>query len=183
MDDILLIIDMQNVYKKDQPWECKNLNKIIPNILKLISTLKKNIIFTKFIASKNPIGIWKEYNKLNESINKNEYLNEIIEELKKESEKYPTYTKSTYSSLQIPEIKELALKNKRLIITGVVAECCVLSTCFEAIDLGIKVIYLSDAISGIDDNNEKSCINILLGLSPIQVEIMTTDKYIQSLSK
>ena len=183
MDDILLIIDMQNVYKKDQPWECKNLNKIIPNILKLINTLKKNIIFTKFIASNNPIGTWKEYNKLNESINNNEYLNEIIEELKKESEKYPTYIKSTYSSLSIPELKELALKNKRLIITGVVAECCVLSTCFEAIDLGIKFIYLSDAISGINDKTEQSCINILNGLCPVHLDIMTTDEYIKSLNK
>ena len=84
----------------------------------------------KFIASKNSKEAWIEYNKVNESI----YLNEIIEELKNYSEKYPIYTESTFSSLSILELKDSLFKYKRIIITGVITKCCVLSTCFHAID-------------------------------------------------
>ena len=88
----------------------------------------------KFIASKNSKEAWIEYNKVNESINSNIYLNEIIEELKNYSEKYPIYSKSEFSSLSILELKDSLFKYKRIIITGVITKCCVLSTCFHAID-------------------------------------------------
>ena len=83
--------------------------------------------------------------------------------------------------MTVPQIREEALKHKRLVITGVVAECCVLSTCFEAIDLGCKIIYLSDAVAGIDDDTEKSVVKVLIGLFPLHVEIMTTSQYLKSL--
>ena len=73
--------------------------------------------------------------------------------------------------MTIPQIKEEALKHKRLVITGVVAECCVLSTCFEAIDLGCKIIYLSDAVVGIDDDTEKSIVKVLIGLFPYMLKL------------
>ena len=127
----------------------------------------------KFIASKNSKEAWIEYNKVNESINSNIYLNEIIEELKNYSEKYPIYTESTFSSLSILELKDSLFKYKRIIITGAIAECCVLSTCFHAFDLGIKIIYISDAVAGIDET-EKSY--------PMHAYIMTTQEYIKSIN-
>ena len=30
---LLLIIDMQNVYKEGQPWECKNYDNALSNVL------------------------------------------------------------------------------------------------------------------------------------------------------
>ena len=181
MDDLILVIDMQNVYLPNQPWGCKNIKKAIFNILTIIKQYHKNIIFTKFIASENPKGVWKEYNKINEEIIKNKFLNEIISDFSILSKKFPCYNKSTYSSMTVPQIREEALKHKRLVITGVVAECCVLSTCFEAIDLGCKIIYLSDAVAGIDDDTEKSVVKVLIGLFPLHVEIMTTSQYLKSL--
>lgn len=33
---LLLIIDMQNVYKEGQPWECKNYDNALSNVLTLL---------------------------------------------------------------------------------------------------------------------------------------------------
>ena len=33
---LLLIIDMQNVYKEGQPWECKNYDNALSNVLALL---------------------------------------------------------------------------------------------------------------------------------------------------
>ena len=42
--------------------------------------------------------------------------------------------KSTYSSFEIPELCAMAEKADHVVLTGVVAECCVLATALSAID-------------------------------------------------
>lgn len=64
-----------------------------------------------------------------------------------------------------------------MIVTGVVAECCVLSTVMSLIDMGIYVIYLKDAVAGIDETTEEAAIKVLEGLSPLHLKIMTTEDY------
>src|SRR5699024_11879453 len=62
-NDLLLIIDMQNVYLPGQPWACPNIKHAIPYIKKKISEFPENqIIFTKYLPFHHPKGIWKDYN-------------------------------------------------------------------------------------------------------------------------
>ena len=49
---------------------------------------------------------------------------------------FPLYTKSVYSSLRIPELHTAAERAGRLVVAGVMSECCVLATCMEAVDMG-----------------------------------------------
>lgn len=178
-NDLLLITDMQNVYKKNGKWECLNTNQVSQNINLLIDSGAKNVIFTKFIANeKNPQGIWKNYNEKYADVNSDSYANEMVKELSVVAKKFPLYTKSVYSSLAIPEVLESAKKAARVVITGVVAECCVLSTVFALIDEGIYTIYLSDAVSGLDKEKENATELILSGLSPLHLKIMTTKEYL-----
>ena len=70
MNDLLLVIDMQNVYLPDQPWACETVAHTKANILKLLEKYPKNqTIFTRYIAAKHPVGTWKTYNELNRKIN------------------------------------------------------------------------------------------------------------------
>lgn len=178
-NDLLLITDMQNVYKKNGKWECLNTTKAAQNINSIIDSGAKNVILTKFIANeKNPQGIWKNYNQTYSDVNSDFFANQIIQELSLAEKKFPVYTKSVYSSLAIPEVLESAKKSSRVIITGVVAECCVLSTVFALIDEGIYTIYLSDAVSGLTKEKEKATELVLSGLSPLHVKIMTTKEYL-----
>lgn len=51
---LLLIIDMQNVYKEGQPWECKNYDNALSNVLALLDDghfSQDNTILTRYIAS------------------------------------------------------------------------------------------------------------------------------------
>ena len=57
-------------------------------------------------------------------------------------------------------------------VTGVVAECCVLSTIFTLIDMGKKVYYLQQGIAGENSDKERQVINLLQGLSPLHVEFL-----------
>lgn len=176
---LLLIIDMQNVYSPNQKWECHNFNQTTENILRLIQNGRhESVVFTRYIASKNPHGVWLNYNLANRDINQNKWANEIISELKEYREEYPIYDKSTYSALKLPELKRMANAASCVVITGVVAECCVLSTVMDLIDAGIYVIYIKDAISGIRPETEKAVETVLSGLCPLHLSILCTEEYL-----
>lgn len=179
MNDLLLVIDMQNVYLPDQPWACETVAHTKANILKLLEKHPKNqTIFTRYIAAEHPVGTWKTYNELNRKINEDPWMNELMDGIKEAAETYLIYDKSTYSSFQVPAIRQAARKADRIILTGVVSECCVLSTFFEGIDLGCKLIWLTDATSGLNPILEAETLHILQGLSPLHVEFMTTAEYL-----
>lgn len=181
-NDLLLVTDMQNVYKKNGKWECLSTVQAAQNINLIINSGAKNVIFTKFIANeKNPQGVWKNYNQTYANVNSDFFANQMIQELSDSARKFPVYTKSVYSSLAIPEVLESAKKSNRVVITGVVAECCVLSTVFALIDEGIYTIYLSDAVSGLTKEKEDATELVLSGLSPLHVKIMSTKEYLSEL--
>ncbi len=179
--DLLLVIDMQNVYTKGQKWECLNTEGAADNVNLLISqNICADVIFTRFIASDTPHGIWKNYNIQNEKINSDKWANEMLPQLSDALKKYPLYTKGVYSSLAIPEVLAAAKKADRVVIAGVVEECCVLSTVFSLIDAGIYIVYLTDAVSGLDNEKEQAARLVLSGLSPLHLSIMTVKEYMAS---
>ena len=50
---LLLVIDMQNAYMPGPPWACQNYDVALENVKKLSERID-NVIFTKYVASKNP---------------------------------------------------------------------------------------------------------------------------------
>ena len=70
LGDLLMVVDMQNVYLEDQPWGCIETTKVIQNIRSLIDQkIPDNILFTQFLPPQHPIGTWKQYNHKNQEIN------------------------------------------------------------------------------------------------------------------
>ena len=50
--DLLLVIDMQNVYTKGQEWACEEVEKASDSILRLLnSRALSQVIFTQYLAT------------------------------------------------------------------------------------------------------------------------------------
>ncbi len=179
-NDLLLVIDMQNVYTAGQEWACEGIEEASAAILRLLKNeAPKQVIFTKYVAPKHPEGVWKEYNEVNAAINADPWLNELIPEFASFARQFPLYSKSTYSSFSIPELEKAARCADHVLISGVVAECCVLSTVLSAIDAGCKVIYLTDAVAGLTEESRKETEKIISYFAPLHAELMTTEMYMQ----
>ena len=199
-EDLILIIDMQNVYAKGQKWACQNFQRTVSNIQSIIKHIECTrtahemdasdkppaVLLTKFIAPENPAGTWKVYNQENQDVNESSWLNELIPDMKSLEEKYPVYTKSTYSSLSIEQVRNAATSARDrggcVVLTGVLAECCVLWTACDAIDLGCRTIYLTDGISGLNKDKQAAVEHILSGLDPMQIRLMKTREYLGTIS-
>lgn len=183
--DLLLIIDMQNVYAQGGAWNCPGTESVARRLKELIheNHEKFDVIFTRFLDSEKPEGVWKDYHQENLNISNDVYANEMLSVFEEELKRYPLYTKSVYSSLAIPEVKAAAKEANRVIVAGVVAECCVLSTVMALIDEGDYVVYLTDGAAGIDMEMERSVERILSGLEPLHVQRMTIDQYAESIKE
>ena len=179
-NDLLLVIDMQNVYQKGQKWACLDTMGAAARILRLLQDSRcKNVIFTRFLPSEAPVGVWKDYNLQNDDVNRDVWANEMLPEFVPWFGRYPLYTKSVYSSLAIPEVLAAAKKADRVVLSGVVAECCVLFTAFSLIDEGIDTVYLTDGVSGLTKEKEEAAELVLSGLSPLHVKLMTVKEYLE----
>ena len=185
--DLILIIDMQNVYKQGQKWACRDFDGAAQNICRLVQELEKRnsraqIMLTEFLEPREPAGTWCDYNKENAAVNHDAWLNDLASQIKPLAERYPLFSKSKYNSLEIPAVRAAAIaardQDGSVILTGVVAECCVLWTACAAVDLGCKTIYLTDAVSGLDREKEQAAELVLSGLDPLQTRLMTTEEYL-----
>ena len=79
--DLFLVIDMQNVYTKGQEWACEGIDSAISAILRVLNAdVCPNVLFTRYLAPEYPVGIWKEYNKINAKVNADPFANEMIAE-------------------------------------------------------------------------------------------------------
>lgn len=179
--ELFLVIDMQNVYGEGGEWYCPNAEKATANIKAILDARgdDMDVIFTGFVAPDHPVGTWNAYNEAYKEINEDPWSNDMMEAFAGALQVYPYYTKSTFSSLTIPEVKEASLHARHVVVSGVVAECCVLATVMALIDEGVKVIYLTDAVAGMDAETEKAVELVLVGLEPLQVECMTTADYMK----
>lgn len=167
----LLVVDMQNVYLPENEWACIKMDKVIKYIEEKIKQFQKNkIFFSQHIASKNPKGQWEIYNRQYSDINASEYLNDYVPSLKKYTTNDNLFIKSGFSALSNKNLLQTLEQFDTIYITGVIAECCVLSTIFSLIDMGKKIIYCKDGIAGESEEKEKAVITILKELEPLHVE-------------
>lgn len=181
--DLILIIDMQNVYLPGQPWGCATFRRSCGRIRALLDAAAAerdapSVCFTKFISDPDAAGMWARYNELNREINADPWMSELVDELKPYAERCPVYRKSVYSSMAVPAVRRAAERAGRLVVAGVVSECCVLSTCMEAVDLGFHIVYLRDACSGIDASREAAVLHVLSALTPPHVTVTDVDSYL-----
>ena len=189
-EDLILVIDLQKVYMPGQPWACGNIPGAVLNVSKLLDRVidmedaAPSAMLTRFIAAdqEDAEGVWAEYNKVNREINENPVMEEFIPGIARYVEEFPYFDKCTYSCFSQPYVRAAADKamvhGGDIVLTGVVAECCVLSTFFQGADLGYHFIYLMDACAGLDDETEAAVQKVLEGLSPLHVELMTTEEYL-----
>jgi nicotinamidase-related amidase len=182
--DVLVVVDMQNAYLEDQVWACVHTTDCAERIERLIASgAVDNVVFTQYLAPENPTGTWVTYDEVYADISSDEWLNEIIDQLEPYLDTYPLYAKSTFSSFGNPDFKALMAKARRIVISGVVSECCVIATTIDAIDTGAPVVYLTDACSGGSDENEGKISWLVGTLSPVHTAVMTTQQYIDARSK
>ncbi|MBO5244923.1 MAG: cysteine hydrolase [Selenomonadales bacterium] len=182
--DKLAVIDMQKVYESGAPWECDGISGAADNIARLIeSDALDDISFTRFVLSEKPYGSWIRYQAQYGSIHDEPARGDLIESLAPYAREHTCFDKEGYSAYRSKDFAAWAGSANRLVIAGVVAECCVLATVLDAADRGANVIWLTDAIAGTSADKKRMAETILAEDFAPHVTMMTTDEYLRANKK
>ncbi len=182
-EDLLLVVDFQNVYLPGNDWGCPGMPEALKNTLKLLNNENApDYILTKFVAPTDPVGRWKDYNEAFREINENPFLAELPEELTAYAAEGKAAEKSTYSSMKSERVLAALEGKKAIVLTGVTAECCVLSTMMDAIDKGYEVVYLYDCIAGQSAELDAQIRGIAEIYAPVHTTIMSSGEYLAAIA-
>ena len=181
-EDLLLVVDFQNVYLPGNDWACPSMPAAMERTMKLLDAPgAPDCVMTKYVAPAEPTGRWKQYNEAYREINANAFLAEFPEALAPYAAKATVIEKATYSSMDAPEVLAAMEGKKAVVLAGVVADCCVLATMMDAIDLGYEVVYLYDCIAGVSEESEAEIRALAEIYSPIHTTVMSGAEYLAAI--
>ncbi len=181
-----LCIDMQVLFADGSPWAVPWMQRTLPVITRLVEHAPERTIFTRFITPQTPDqarGMWRRYYQKWEALTRERVdasAFEILPPLRKFVPPAMVINRFVYSAFGSGQLHAL-LKDKRvdtLIFSGSEIDVCVLSSIYNAIDFGYRVIVAKDAISSSSDKSHDTIVSLLERRFDIQIEVATTDEII-----
>lgn len=183
----ILVIDMQNDFasqEKNTPERWKQINKIIPNIQKILQRARDNkipVIYTMEMHRASGVDFGIELDFEEEHCIEGTPGAEIIKELPPKEEDYMVTNKRRYSAFRGTDLEILlrGLKAQNLILTGAFTDVCVLATAMEARALDYRVVIPEDSVVGTNPERHKAalkCIDYVIGY------ITTTKRVLETLN-
>jgi nicotinamidase-related amidase len=185
---IHLCVDMQRMFAEPTEWQMPWLERVLPKIIAITSIHPEKTIFTRFIPARKPgqgVGMWRHYYERWESMTIDRLGPEMIDIVPALAKFVPparTFDKQVYS----PWIGSSLHRRLRsagidtVIITGGETDVCVLSTMLGAIDWGLRVILVTDALCSSADETHDAMMNVYMNRFGEQVETVTTQTLIDS---
>lgn len=163
-----LCIDMQRLFAEDTPWKTPWMPRVLPVIVRLCERKAERTCFTRFIPARSVgegWGAWRRYWERWASITQDELGPELIElmpELQRFVPPARLLDKSTYSPW-VETGLAAALKEARVdtvVVTGAETDVCVLAAVLGAVDVGFRVVVVSDALCSSSDRTHDRLIDL-----------------------
>lgn len=175
-------IDMQRLFAEDTPWHTPSLGSILPNVVRLCEAQPDRTVYARFVVPANAqqaSGSWKAYfdrwNMMTGDVLDPSML-DLVEPLSSIAARGWVVDKSTYSIFAVPGFSE-RLAGERvdtLIMSGVETDVCVYASMLAAVDLGYRVVLVTDALGSADAKAHDAVLQHLVPRLPEQIELMTT---------
>ncbi len=176
-----VVIDIQRLFAEPTAWHCSAIPGLLPAIASLLAHRPDAAAFARFIPAANAAdaaGLWRGYYEHWDSVTTDRLAPGMLDVLPVLTDLAPTapmLDKSGYSVFSADAFAPLlgARQTDTLILSGVETDVCLLSTVFEAVDRGLRVIVVADAVASSDTNGHTAALSLLARRFDQQVEIAT----------
>lgn len=171
---LLVVVDVQRVFAEETPWHIPQLAPCLPRIVALAQLFGTRGVRTLHVPpADGGQGTWRRFYDAWRELDRDSGVWESVVELA-ETE-LTAIRKSVYSCFGEPafaaELERLG--RPPLVVCGVETDCCVLATVFDAVDEGIPVTVVADAVASPDETAHRGALALFARL-PEQVELRTT---------
>jgi nicotinamidase-related amidase len=146
-DEVLVVVDMQRVVAEETPWQIAGVRDILPPIIALAEAFRPSTIYTRHVPpADGGTGTWRRFYAAWGELSRDPSIWDLMPELAGRDGLHTA--KSVYSCFGSAELRdELARRDApELVLCGVETDCCVLATALEAVDRGIPVTVVEDAV-------------------------------------
>lgn len=187
---IHLCLDMQVMFGRDGPWPTPWMERVLPNVLRLVERMPQRTLFTRFIPPMRPEdmpGMWREFYRKWRNITRQrlpaEQL-ELLPELRRFVPPAAVFDKSVYSAFADGRLApSLADRNVIcLLVSGAETDVCVLSTVLAAVDHGYRVVLVTDAVCSSSDEGHDALMRMYTERLSVQIELASTAQAIEALT-
>ena len=179
-----LCLDMQNLFAPGGPWPTPWLPRVLPVVAELAGRFPERTVFTRFItpeAATDMPGMWRHYYD-RWRLTTRECLAptqlELLPDLARFVPPAMVIDKSRYSAFAEPALAAhlIARGAHGLIVTGSETDVCVLATVLGAVDLGYRVILVTDGICSSSDEGHDALMTLYHRRFSEQIETATAEE-------
>src|SRR6185437_177050 len=174
-----LCVDVQNLFLAPTPWHVPWLARILPAIERISLLHPERNIFTRFIPPRRAEdlpGMWQSYYRRWPQMTRDRldpHLLQLVPSLEAIATLGLTIDKPVYSPFANPlllrHLRERAIDS--LIVTGVETDVCVLSAVLSAVDEGLRVVLVKDALGSSSDTTHDALLQLYATRLNTQVEL------------
>lgn len=182
-----LCIDMQRMFVEDTEWRAPWAQKIMPVIVRLCEARPANIWFTRFIpaaAAGDGAGAWARYWRRWSTMTLEALepgLVDLAEPLQRFAPPARILDKRVYSpwldtSLH-QDLRQAGVNT--LLVTGAETDVCVLAAVLGAVDLGYRVVVVTDAVCSSADGPHDNMLALYSDRFSQQVETADSEEVLE----
>ena len=183
-DAVHLCIDMQRIFSKGGVWETPWMERVLPVVVEIAARYKERTIFTRFITpqtlAQRP-GQWQQYYQRWKAATQ-EHLQphqlDLVPALARFAPPAHIIDKPAYSAFYLSGLDVfLQEKNVRcVVVTGAETDVCVLSTVLDAVDRGLRVVIVEDALCSSSDAGHEALMTIYRTRMQEQIDLISSSE-------
>jgi nicotinamidase-related amidase len=186
-DTVHLCIDMQRLFTEEGPWPTPWMKRVKPNVARLVEASPQKTVFTRFIPPERPDfapGVWRTYYERWREATRERLdpkLLDLVPPLDRFAAQATIVDKPAYSAFSNPSLAT-RLRDRGVdgvIVTGSETDVCVLSTVLDAVDLGLRVVIVDDAVCSSSDEGHDALMLLYHRRYSQQIATMTTDEVLR----
>jgi nicotinamidase-related amidase len=188
---LFVCIDMQRVFLEPGEWYCPAGLEILPTVEKIAAAVADECVFTRFITAQTPQqapGRWRHYYYRWQSVTRS-IIGDAPMNLHQTLTAYATpertFDKTVHDAFGSATFANW-VKGKQpgaLVLFGIETDVCVLATAMSAVDLGYRVVIVTDAVASADVQSHRACLEHLFPRFDQQIELADCDVVLAAWSR
>jgi nicotinamidase-related amidase len=172
-------IDLQRMFAEPGAWQVAGLARIVPRVAAIAQAHRGRTLFTRFVVprtAEDAEGRWRHYYRHWGDFTAEKLpagQTELVEALACLAEPGRIFEKATYSAFTSePFVRHLAqVSADTLIVTGVETDVCVLATVLDAVDRGLRVVVVCDALASSSPAGHSATLDHVLPRFDHQIDL------------
>jgi len=183
-DTVHLCIDMQRLFSSEGPWPTPWMERVLPTVARIAERYADRTVFTRFITPETPddmAGTWRPYYRHWLQTTRQHLdpgLLDLMPPLDRLVPPAAVIDKPVYSAFTGHELVDLlrARGVDTLVVTGSETDMCVLATVLGAVDLGYRVVLVTDGLCSSSDEGHDNLLDLYSKRFSHQIETIDSER-------